>query len=306
MKFAVPMLAAAALSASASAAFVGFVTETTVVAPGKTATKLYAQFTNASDTLLNAFQIHATATYGGATGLGTGNFWHQDFLNGNVSTTFAGTWNPSLLLGSNANLDSWVTIGGEAASFANSTTADPGWGGAAFNQPGIPDTAEAGLAGWYNGNPPNLQGRGVTFGANDFRVLVGNFVMTEGNGVMISLRVGFNQGIGTSAEFGEGLVGLGILSNPDSDGDGHPDLVDNCPDRPNPTQHDCNLDGVGDACDCPEDIAGSCGVTAEDLAAVLFAWGPCPSSCAEDLDSSGTVDGEDLVLVLSRWGPCHD
>jgi hypothetical protein len=201
---------AASLAPASEAAFVGFVTETTVVVRRKTATKLYAKFTNASDTLLNAFQIHATATYGGATGLGTGNFWHQDFLNGNVSTTFAGTWNPSLLLGSNANLDSWVTIGGEAASFANSTTADPGWGGAAFNQPGIPDTAEAGVAGWYNGNPPNLQGRGVTFGASDFRALVGNFVMTEGNGVMISLRVGFNQGIGTSAEFGESTALLGV------------------------------------------------------------------------------------------------
>ena len=210
MKLAVPMLAAAALSASASAAFVGFVTETTVVAPGKTATKLYAKFTNGSDTLLNAFQIHSLQTFGAASGLGTGNFWHQDFLNGNVSTTFAGTWNPSLLLGSNANLDSWVTIGGEAASFANSTTADPGWGGAAFNQPGIPDTAEAGVAGWYNGNPPNLQGRGVTFGANDFRALVGNFVMTEGNGVRISLKVGFNQGLGTPAEFGKGEAILGV------------------------------------------------------------------------------------------------
>jgi len=210
MKLAVPMLAAAALSASASAAFVGFVTETTVVATGKTATKLYAKFTNGSDTLLNAFQIHSLQTFGAASGLGTGNFWHQDFLNGNVQSTFAGTWNPTLLLGGNSNLDSWVTIGGEPANFANSTTADPGWGGAAFNQPGIPDTADAGVAGWYNGNPPNLQGRGVTFGANDFRTLVGNFVMTEGNGVRVSLKVGFNQGLGTPAEFGQGEAILGV------------------------------------------------------------------------------------------------
>jgi hypothetical protein len=210
MKLAVPMLAAAALSASASAAFVGFVTETTVVATGQTSTKLYAQFTNGSDTLLNAFQIHSLQTFGAASGLGTGNFWHQDFLNGNVQSTFAGTWNPTLLLGGNSNLDSWVTIGGEPANFANSTTADPGWGGAAFNQPGIPDTADAGVAGWYNGNPPNLQGRGVTFGTNDFRSLIGNFVMTEGNGVRISLKVGFNQGLGTPAEFGQGEAILGV------------------------------------------------------------------------------------------------
>jgi hypothetical protein len=210
MKFAVPMLAAAALSASASAAFVGFVTETTVVAPGKTATKLYAKFSNASDTVLNAFQIHSTGTFGAASGLGSGNFWHNDFLNGNVSTTFAGTWNPSLLISGNSQLDSWVTIGGEPASFANTTTADPGWGGAAFNQAGIPDTAEVGVAGWYNGNPPNLQGRGVTFGADDFRTLLGNFVMTEGNGVSVFLKVGYNQGLGTPSQFAEGAALLGV------------------------------------------------------------------------------------------------
>lgn len=210
MKLAVPMLAAAALSASASAAFVGFVTETTNVAGGKTATKVYAKFTSASDTLLNAFKIHSVETFGTASGLGTGNFWHNDFLNGNVSTTFAGTWNPALLNAPNADLDSWVTIGGSPASFANTTTADPGWGGAAFNQPGIPDTASVGLAGWYNGNPPNLQGRGVSFGVNDFRTLIGNFVMTAGNGVRVTMDIGFNQGLGTPAEFSSGEAILGV------------------------------------------------------------------------------------------------
>ena len=39
---------------------------------------------------------------------------------------------------------------------------------------------------------------------------------------------------------------------PDSDGDGVPDDVDNCPNTPNPGQEDSDGDGVGDACDKPD------------------------------------------------------
>jgi hypothetical protein len=36
---------------------------------------------------------------------------------------------------------------------------------------------------------------------------------------------------------------------PDSDGDGIPDDIDNCPDTPNPDQSDLDGDGIGDTCD---------------------------------------------------------
>jgi hypothetical protein len=36
---------------------------------------------------------------------------------------------------------------------------------------------------------------------------------------------------------------------PDRDSDGMPDSADNCPDHPNTTQIDSDLDGVGNACD---------------------------------------------------------
>jgi hypothetical protein len=313
-------IAAGLWPVSVSAAFVGFVTEMTVVAPGKTATKVYAKFTNPSDTLLSAFQIHAVGTYGGATGLGTGNFWHKDFLNGNVQSAFAGTWNPTLLLSGNANLDSWVTIGGSAADFSNTTTSDPGWGGAAFNQPGIPDTAEAGVAGWSNGNPPNLQGRPIWFGGTDYRVLVGNFVTTEGSGIFLTMSVRYNQGIGTPDQFAVSCAGIPFYYPQDFDGDGLENCIDNCEFAANPTQADCDEDGVGDACDadpdsdsdgitdtceCPGDLNQSGTVDAEDLAYILFAWGTYGGKTPEaDITRDGTVDANDLSVVLGSWGPC--
>jgi hypothetical protein len=36
---------------------------------------------------------------------------------------------------------------------------------------------------------------------------------------------------------------------PDGDGDGRPDCQDNCPSVPNPSQADCNANGIGDACE---------------------------------------------------------
>ncbi len=50
-------------------------------------------------------------------------------------------------------------------------------------------------------------------------------------------------------------LALGSFASPalaqDSDGDGHPDTTDNCPQVANPSQADCDSDGVGDACELP-------------------------------------------------------
>lgn len=47
--------------------------------------------------------------------------------------------------------------------------------------------------------------------------------------------------------------------SPDSDGDGVPDVFDNCPSVPNPDQSDRDGDGEGDVCDsCPDSVAVTC------------------------------------------------
>lgn len=56
---------------------------------------------------------------------------------------------------------------------------------------------------------------------------------------------------------------------------------------------------------CPADFMAPYGVVnADDLFALLGAWGSCPASCPEDLDDSGVVDADDLFLLLGAWGSC--
>jgi hypothetical protein len=110
----------------------------------------------------------------------------------------------------------------------------------------------------------------------------------------------------------------------DSDRDGRCDLRDNCPAVPNPTQADCDQDGIGDACDSGGDFDGngvpdSCQCIADlfvdqvingaDLGILLAYWGHATSSTASqvaDLNRDGFVNGTDLGYLLSRWGPCSN
>ena len=126
----------------------------------------------------------------------------------------------------------------------------------------------------------------------------------------------------TGADAGLAIDDLTVVgsSDGDADGDGFADPVDNCPEAYNPTQIDCDGDGVGDACAFlqgatdlnsngvpdPCDYAGgdidlSGNVDSGDVALALLDFGPC-AGCASDIDGSGDTDAGDIALILLSYG----
>jgi hypothetical protein len=168
--------AALAIAGIASAGFVGLEAEKTVVS-GKNVWRVYAKFNNANDVVLSCFGIQ---------NFGASNWFDSDFA--------GGTWDPKFAI--DGTIDSYVTIGG-TTGFANTTNADPAWG-PGFTQNGIPNGA-----GWFNGNPPNLQGK---VDPVSLRTLLAQFVYDAADTTQFTspLTVSFNQGLGTPTQFSTG------------------------------------------------------------------------------------------------------
>lgn len=138
MKTLVPAaLVPLALVGTASANFTGLTVDE-YFSGDKYVADLYITFNNPADTVLNLYNIDASLEGG------FGQLVHSDLV--------GPSWAPQFVIGGMETMDSFVTIGG-APGFFNTTQADPNWGPSGFNQEGIPA-----LAGWFNGNPPNLQG----------------------------------------------------------------------------------------------------------------------------------------------------
>jgi hypothetical protein len=140
--------------------------------------RLYADFDDMGDTVVNVFNANI---------MNAGGWFHDDVA--------GGTWLP---LGAGADNDSWVTIGGEP-SFTNTTTLDPNFDNITTGQ-----TSLGVNAGWFNGNPPNNQGNaGVAM-----RVLLAQFSHAGADPTVGGLELTYT----TAA--GETLFGSGDLATP--------------------------------------------------------------------------------------------
>ena len=248
------------LNSVACADFVGWSFETSsisIAGEPYSVVDVFIQFDSTADTVLNVFNLQVSNLNGAM-------LRHNDF---NTLSGQPGTWSvlqttnlPSLGL-TEAN-DSFVRVGGAIGS-ANTTALDP-----SFN----PATAAVppSNAGWFNSNPPNLQGR---VNPSTLRTHVARLVILGSDApdtLSWAANVGYNKGLGTPAQFayedalGSGPATLVDYACLDGDGDGVSDCFDNCIATPNADQADADGDGVGDACDgCPTDPAktdpGICG-----------------------------------------------
>jgi hypothetical protein len=199
----------AAVASSASATFVSYVVtknQTSNSGVNLDVYTVWARFNGATDTVLNAFNFNRVD------GTATNMFYHRDLnsTSSNVLTKTAGTWSPSQVGSATNNrpFDSYLTIGGNTSG-TNSTNADPSWpaAGGSWNRPDVPTGLNA---GWFNSNPPNLQGRVGSAGNTATDVRLGQFsVDRDANGGTWNLKIGYNSGVsGAPVQFAETTFSL--------------------------------------------------------------------------------------------------
>ncbi len=120
---------------------------------------------------------------------------------------------------------------------------------------------------------------------------------------------GFGEKCATTAECSDGLVCFSGSCHSDNDGDGVPNVIDNCPDVANPLQEDSNNNGIGDACETetpdnndnntePENVGpgGACTDTSQCQAGLACYEG----TCQPDGDGDGIPDTHDNCPNVSN------
>jgi hypothetical protein len=90
------------------------------------------------------------------------------------------------------------------------------------------------------------------------------------------------------------------LATVDSDGDGIPNLCDNCSSTPNSGQHDSDRDGYGNACDA--DLNNDRKVDTLDSTLFNSAFGRTGDHLDTDFDANYVVDSSDTAIFNSLFG----
>lgn len=275
----------------ASADFTGWEGELVFLDSGHTIMNVYATFSDANDRVFNVYITDiATNAAGG---------FHQS-----AEHPF---WKPSSVQNKQTSADSWVTIGtnpnGDGNSSGTAIAGDPKFvnfddtnGATDFS---VIQSAGDG-AGWYNNNPFNGWGFANVGGGTQPRVLVAHFVVDgvqAGRTLSWEATMTVRQTDGTVAFVGQGKVFFPwTIAGQDDDFDGVEDSADNCVGAFNPSQGDCDDDGIGDACEVLDGAPDFDGNGVPDLCEC--ASNPGLPVC-EDCNENGIPDLVEMELGLT-------
>ncbi|MFM7134869.1 MAG: lectin-like protein, partial [Planctomycetota bacterium] len=280
----------ACAASTAGAAFTGYiVTATPVSVSGQNLVRyeVYARFNGPTDTLLNAYNLSLVSTACGDPWAG---FWHKDISddNGGTLSQQFGTWAPSLVGSATTNrpYDSFLLVGGNPIG-TNTTTADPSWasggsgshvgGSAGWNRS---DLVNNGTIGWFNSNPPNIQGRVGVAPNTSTDVKVAQFVLRGGLPERtFSLTVGYNTGT-PGALYGTSTFVIGASVPADCNGNG---TADSCEIAAN-ASIDCDGNGLIDSCELSSGSAPDCDGDGRIDACSILAGG------VADVNANGVPD----------------
>ena len=267
----IAIVGTASIVASADAGVLGYSAFAYTASNGNVVIDVFVVVSNASDRLVQVYNVNLTTTQGGAT-LAT--FVQQ------AGTATRG-WKPDANSSTRSNIvDSFMTIGVDGGSpyygqyYASTGTGANGdftnWSSTAptvpvnagwfLSPPTLPDNVAESMSGMSGAGVTRIN-TGTVTNANNLGIWCAHLVMAPGSfscwwGATSAVKDGVTGATVTTTAPSTSL-GMGPPPPVDSDGDGRPDYLDNCPSVPNANQANADGDSRGDACDNCVNVANS-------------------------------------------------